>query len=1379
MGYQGSGETRPTLIPKIATRSTMKKRLSTLIVFTASLAVASVNNVTVRGTTPTQAILTYTLSAPTGSACMVEVSQSPNFTPLAHDVDPALFSGAQYDSRVGTIGSGIVSRVFVAGTRGAAQQGSDGKWYSRALAANTLHYFRINNDGNCDGGGAVTGTFTTRPIPSGRLYNDPIPADGAGGVGWCRFYGNSRAPCVDPQTGAVTIPLNVPGENISTTNSAAAFGSSYDPTGNWGNSGDAATGAGPAATFSGSGETPLFFAVNLADITNSWGASYEAINGNSIDYLQVNVTGFGAGSTAGSRNVTGCWSLAGGGNRCDSPVLTQTLPTSSGTITFGGHTAGMTDWGAAYSGLDPVLAGQHSGTVTNAGNGVFNWAGGNYFRPQANGWMAGTRITFTGGCTGTYSLASIQGETQLTLTNTSPTCSSGAIHYTVTPLTFILAKATASTDQITVSLATFDYQTSSGQGLGSSAMQDGNMGCGPTAVPGVNPPGYICGSTVGYYLVQPSTPAATFLGRWVVPYNTPGGTSHPAIECPPMGFSLSSPNTIWCFGPAFGGETYLLSVTYTAANYNAVPPGTVLPVCTGSNQPCLTVTGPVGGGTLEAQFAASGFAAAKACCLVNFTNVPPLLGGQLGDGNIQLQAWLGGTQGLMSIFAVYNPVTASYIAARDSWSYYPVTFSGVHSVQLRRGAHFGLPLGWIGHGTQGGAIGPLSGTDTFAGFGPYRMKTTSTMTSVSCPVQPSGSPIPASLWPGGSGNQPGTAACYQFTVDGGMCDPSPYAATIIVNGTTGTNAISLASGSASRSWIGKPIIISGNTYTIASFVDNSDLTVTPNLLTSPSGVSATFEGEPPDSGAGGSGHCGHAGDFYLRDPKPGDILFVGQPTPGVTGYADDFSTTGPINGSSEAFMVTTVTGTSVLTVTAQGNYSGAGHAAWASGSYLYGDSGAVIGENGSSWDFPWDYVNDPTGSLGKVGFDSNPPQGHGFLADAASFGYLDGTPPCPVTTQWDGVSDHQCLIGRFGANLGYITAPAQQIAYAPAFSGQTGSGLANPQDLHPNYPYFTSPQFAVDGRVWNGDTNRPAAGTPVAGQPGVIDFSYSQRGCSSAAQCIALEKVLPLQVNVGQVPGLNLSGPSSSITTSSPIGAFATVVKAGEGTPGSSPGDLVIYAPRSEGTSYGAYIANGGDHVDVGAYFTGPWMQGIVREGFTGPSLAGDHIQWIGHNQMRPRMYSPFFNVRGTPDNLAIISQVPLLDGVRTMDVVTRAATVPTGEADSINGADFVPIALTLNAPAGMGIDNAMVEFGYAENGNPASGPFCTPRAEICVKGNQAENLFNYETSEAGAYSGQPCAISCTITAPGISGRVLYYRIKYRAGSTVRFTTPLDVVAVP
>src|SRR6266849_5704484 len=105
-------------------------------------------------TTPTQAVLSYT--APSDSTvCQVKVSQSPLMSPLAPDVDPKLFSGADQDSRPGSAVNGT-SRFFVVGAR-RADTASDGKRYSRALEAAATYYFQVSCDSL-----AGSGQFTTQ-----------------------------------------------------------------------------------------------------------------------------------------------------------------------------------------------------------------------------------------------------------------------------------------------------------------------------------------------------------------------------------------------------------------------------------------------------------------------------------------------------------------------------------------------------------------------------------------------------------------------------------------------------------------------------------------------------------------------------------------------------------------------------------------------------------------------------------------------------------------------------------------------------------------------------------------------------------------------------------------------------------------------------------------------------------------------------------------------------------------------------------------------------------------------------------------------------------------------------------------------------------------
>jgi len=139
-----------------------------LILFVSDAVAQGSLNLTVVGTTSTQAILQFT--APGTAACTVEASESPSLSPLVHDVDSALFPQANLDSRRGDLVSGQ-SRVVVIGKR-VSETASDQITYSRALQSNTTHYARIT----C-GTSVQTAQFSTATIRAGETFNDGPQVD--------------------------------------------------------------------------------------------------------------------------------------------------------------------------------------------------------------------------------------------------------------------------------------------------------------------------------------------------------------------------------------------------------------------------------------------------------------------------------------------------------------------------------------------------------------------------------------------------------------------------------------------------------------------------------------------------------------------------------------------------------------------------------------------------------------------------------------------------------------------------------------------------------------------------------------------------------------------------------------------------------------------------------------------------------------------------------------------------------------------------------------------------------------------------------------------------------------------------------------------------
>jgi hypothetical protein len=215
--------TSPYLFTNVTTNHTISVVFTPFITSTFSPTAVGVSN--------TQAIISYT--APSIDACTIEVSESPTYTPLVHDVDPTLFTGSDQDSRTGSLGVGNVNRVIVIGKR-SVEKGSDGNNYSRALQASTLYYYRVTCGHNNS-----TGTFTTASIPFGVGYGDPISTDPSTPGSYLYptmqntgTVADRLSSIVDPFTGALAKMFSLPGDLAGGTGfgmSSAGFGTACSP----------------------------------------------------------------------------------------------------------------------------------------------------------------------------------------------------------------------------------------------------------------------------------------------------------------------------------------------------------------------------------------------------------------------------------------------------------------------------------------------------------------------------------------------------------------------------------------------------------------------------------------------------------------------------------------------------------------------------------------------------------------------------------------------------------------------------------------------------------------------------------------------------------------------------------------------------------------------------------------------------------------------------------------------------------------------------------------------------------------------------------------------------------------------------------------------
>jgi hypothetical protein len=258
-------------------------------------ACAAIDDVRVLGSTNTQAVLAYT--APGTAACTIEVSESASLSPLVHDVDSALFSGSNLDTRPGSAVRGR-ERVVVIGKR-AVERAASGAAYSRALQAATVHHYRIT----C-GADTAAGTFQTATIPLGNTYADEITPD-PDNPGRALFQTplyNRNATWIDPHTGALIRRVTQPGDHNYATSSTNALPSEVLSSANWTNPNNVLAEDSTNATYDGAacGTTCDWLMVNIPSTV----AGYQLVE--RTDIITIKVRGLGSAASAADRTVEIC-----------------------------------------------------------------------------------------------------------------------------------------------------------------------------------------------------------------------------------------------------------------------------------------------------------------------------------------------------------------------------------------------------------------------------------------------------------------------------------------------------------------------------------------------------------------------------------------------------------------------------------------------------------------------------------------------------------------------------------------------------------------------------------------------------------------------------------------------------------------------------------------------------------------------------------------------------------------------------------------------------------------------------------------------------------------------------------------------------------------
>jgi hypothetical protein len=1250
---------------------------------------AQVTNVSVAGVTNTQAVLQYT--APNTSACTVEVSNSPSYVPLVHDVDAAIFAGSNLDNRPGSI-SGNVTRTFVVGTRD-AEQGLNGHWYSRALQALTPHYYRIT----C-GTYTATGSFTTSNIALGNTYNETLPpapnvtSNGiysyTGQYAWPEFLNwNAADPAarretvIDPQTGMALKRMTMPQDWGSYADHS--FKAATTATGGWTNPNSVLADDSSSATYSGASSDWLA----IADSSLNF-------NGGELESLTFSTKAWCSGTCAGDDakiqlcltvNGVSCWPTAA--NVYEIALGTTSQP--SALVSFGGGSLSMFPW--TPPGIPPLVSWevmQRTGAVNVDVSGKVTWAGsGNQFYP---GWTAGSKIVVAGS---SCAIAGVTNPQALTITpeSCSPalTLPQSSASYSAGNFGVMIRKKTASLDTINVQYVKYT--------LGGTAQLQWPSGGGTKLCARTETQNSVTGH-MGYHCVVGNTPQVYWID------STTGDAN-------------------W-LGPLYTGNH---SAPDAWANQ-------------GCNNASVTLTG--AGSTNPEKYY---------CPTVDENSKPVILGctftttNQTGSASSNCQNLTPGSAG-KDVLSLIASFTSGYSPSFD-----PTQFNGIGIVATQNGQI----LVTSARSYQDTAAWMVVFNPTMVGTDPGCV----------------------------GGGKPGCVVAAVNTWSPAVC----RWCTLHSTGYAGETNSWIVAGKYFGGFLGVP---GGGFYTSTV---SSAMTATPSIAAGTAGCPAgskgcdlvTVDGEPCNMAPAGV-VGGHAGDplncpknaawSYLQDAAPGDVLGTAA---GPLEYMKLISKNGNQwlvqRGLGWPGLVNPSTPVQLVE------------------ECLARDDGFTVGVSTLQW--IWDFANDPhglnaSGTTLKVQY----PYDH----QAAGENFVVGGAP------WYDPNNH---------GLGYAVLDGPGYLYpnkygqmGPAFSGALGITPYNEvAQNHPSHPQYNAP---AGEQTWFLDA-RPLSGPgptlvdrafPVSGQ--LYKFSSTTSdgdnlkfvGGAVAQLSAVNRKLQPTMMFCGTQPMIDIS----SAAQGNAIGTgaansyqYCVARKSGECRTGSSSGEVYANCPFANprynySGTYGCnniFNENGLGN-DLCINNTGAYLNGIAQIGYQNAyDSAGLAGRMLTHGMIRYRINDVNENARTTPDGSWLLFEAYAFNGSEYQ--ILTGKMLPYPPVDSFNRTTFVPLSLQFKPPDGLAVNNAIVQFGYAENG-AASQLYCTSRHEPCFAASATVGSVPFQfpsdgsDGTAGGLAGAACSAGCTVAIPALSQRVVYYRVQYRdSGNRVIAQTPLQAVSTP
>ena len=272
--------------------------------------------------------------------------------------------------------------------------------------------------------------------------------------------------------------------------------------------------------------------------------------------------------------------------------------------------------------------------------------------------------------------------------------------------------------------------------------------------------------------------------------------------------------------------------------------------------------------------------------------------------------------------------------------------------------------------------------------------------------------------------------------------------------------------------------------------------------------------------------------------------------------------------------------------------------------------------------------------------------------------------------------------------------------------------------------YTNGLAISADNCPLSAGTGFPGGSTPLwawGASSGTWAASGSDnRGGSSGYFGNINRKIQPTWAYCGMQPLIDASSAATGDVLSDTAAdsyKYCVARKPGECRTAAQPGDIYVNCPnevKRNGGSYGCmwYSQNQDIPVDICVGNMSAYLNSIVQVGFKKNDFTGALGRTLTKGLTRYKMIDPYWHGKALSDASWVMFRSMYTNGAWTDILLGKLPPFPP--TDSVVRSTFQPIPVKLTPPAGLAVDNAVIQFGYAENGGPGQF-YCTSRQEKCL----------------------------------------------------------------